>query len=178
MAVFKKDNRWHLDYYLPDGKRKREIVTIPGADPSKITRQEALGALSIRKAQIAEGKFEIAQTKKPVIFDKLVERYLEYSKADKRSCRRDVTSSKVLLTTFGGKTLQQITAWLVEKYKGQRQKDITPHGNPLSNTTINRELACLKHMFTKAIEWGLIANNPVKKVKLFPEKQEKLRVKC
>jgi integrase len=176
MAVYRKDNRWYIDYYLPDGKRKREIVTIPGVDPSKISRGDAQKALSIRKAQIAEGKFEIALTKRPVLFDKLVERYIEYSKANKRSCRRDLTSSKMLSRTFGGKTLQQITAWLVERYKGQRQKDITPHGNPLSNKTINRELACLKHMFTKASEWGLIATNPVKKVKLFPEKQEKLRV--
>jgi hypothetical protein len=23
MGVFKKDNRWYIDYYLPDGKRKK-----------------------------------------------------------------------------------------------------------------------------------------------------------
>jgi hypothetical protein len=71
MGVFKKDNRWYIDYYVPDGKRKREIVTIPGVDPSKISRGDAQKALSIRKAQIAEGKFEIAQTKKPILFAKL-----------------------------------------------------------------------------------------------------------
>jgi len=59
MAVYKKDNRWYIDYYLPDGKRKRETVTIPGVDPNHINRQDALKALSIRKAQIAEGKFDI-----------------------------------------------------------------------------------------------------------------------
>ena len=31
-------------------------------------------------------------------------------------------------------------------------------------------------MFTKAVEWGLVSSNPVKKVKLFPEKPNKLRV--
>jgi integrase len=176
MGVYRKDNRWYIDYYLPDGKRKREAVTIPGMDPSKATRQDALKALSIRKAQIAEGKFEIAQTKKTVLFDKLVERYLEYSKTNKRSYRRDVVSSKEFLKFFRGKPLQQITSWLVEKYKAKRQKDISRYGKALAKATINRELACLKHMFTKAIEWGLISSNPAKKVKLFPGKSNKLRV--
>lgn len=85
MGVFKKDNRWYLDYYLPDGKRKREIVTIPGADPSKITRKDALKALSIRNGQIAEGKFDIAQTRIPLLFEKLADRYLQYSQDNKRS---------------------------------------------------------------------------------------------
>jgi hypothetical protein len=176
MGVYRKDNRWYLDYYLPDGTRKREIVTIPGVDPSKVSRQDAQKALSIRKAQIAEGKFEIAQTKKPVLFDKLVERYLEHSKGIKKSYTRDITSTKALLNFFGGKTLQQITSWLVDKYKAQRQKSISRLGRPVTKATINRELACFKHMFTKSIEWGLVPSNPAKKVKLFPEKPSKLRV--
>ncbi len=176
MAVYRKDNRWYIDYYLPDGKRKRETVTIPGVDPSKISRQEALKALSIRKAQIAEGKFEIAQTKKSVLFDKLVIRYLEYSKVNKKSYRRDITSTREFLKFFGGKPLHQITNWLIEKYKVRRQNDISRYGKSLAKTTINRELACLKHIFTKAIEWDLISSNPAKKVKLFPDKSNRLKV--
>lgn len=33
MGVYKKNNRWYIDYYLPTGKRKRETVTIKGVDP-------------------------------------------------------------------------------------------------------------------------------------------------
>ncbi len=176
MGVYQKDNRWYVDYYLHDGRRKREAVTIPGVDPSKISRQEALKALSIRKAQIAEGKFEIAQTKKSVLFDKLVVRYLEYSKANKKSYEREITSTKALLSFFAGKALQQITIGLVERYKSERQRENTRYGRPPSKATINRELACLKHMFTKAIEWGLVSSNPLRKVKLLPEKLNKLRV--
>lgn len=176
MGVFKKDNRWYIDYYLPDGKRKREVVTIPGLDPSRVTRLDALKALAIRKGQMAGGKFEIVQTKKPVPFEKLTQRYLEYSQSNKKSYTRDITSSKALMRFFGGKTIQQISPWLIEKYKAERQKDYTHYKKPITKATINRELACLKNMFTKAIEWGYVTVNPVKKVKLFPEKQEKLRV--
>ena len=59
MGIYKKENRWYIDYYLPDGSRKREVVTVSGVDPKHINRHDALKALSIRKAQIAEGKFEI-----------------------------------------------------------------------------------------------------------------------
>jgi len=177
MGVYKKENRWYIDYYKPDGKRKREVVTIPGVDPKNINRQDANKALSIRKAEIAEGKFEIAQTKKPVLFEKFTDRYYEtYSKPNKKSYVRDKTSIKVLKRFFSGKTLQRINAWLVERYKSQRQKELTRYGRHPSKATINRELACLKHMFTKAVEWGLVSSNPVKKVKLFPEKPNKLRV--
>jgi len=176
MGVFKKENRWYIDYYLPDGKRKRETVTITGVDPEHINRQDALKALSIRKAQMAEGKFEISQTKKSVLFDKFVERYLEYSKGNKKSYERDITSLKSLLKFFNGKTLQQINPWLIEKYKSERQKENTRYGRPPAKATINRELACLKNMFTKAIEWDMASSNPVKKVKLFPEPPKKFRV--
>ncbi|HEX3034437.1 MAG TPA: tyrosine-type recombinase/integrase [Thermodesulfobacteriota bacterium] len=177
MGVYKKDNRWYIDYYLPDGKRKRETVTIPDVDPSKITREDAKKAESIRKAQIAEGKFEITQTKKPFLFDTFVERYInEYSKVNKRAWKRDEASGKALLKFFSGKTLTQITSWLVEKYKAQRQNEKSRFGTPVARTTINRELSCLKTMFNKAIEWGLVSSNPAKKVKLFPEKPNKVRV--
>jgi len=46
MAVYKKNNRWYIDYYLPDGKRKREVVTITGVDPAHINREDAKKALS------------------------------------------------------------------------------------------------------------------------------------
>ena len=42
MGVYKKDNRWMIDYYLSDGKRRREVVKIKGVDPNKITRQVLL----------------------------------------------------------------------------------------------------------------------------------------
>ncbi|MDA2918043.1 tyrosine-type recombinase/integrase [Desulfobacterota bacterium AH_259_B03_O07] len=177
MGVYKKDNRWYIDYYQPDGKRKRETVTIPGVDPIHINRQDALKALSIRKAQIAEGKFEIAQTKEPVLLDKFAERYIEeYSKPNKRSWKRDITSIKTLLKFFSGKNLNQINSWQIEKYKAIRQKDISRNKKLIAKATINKELSCLKTMFNKAIDWGFITVNPVKRVKLFPERPNKLRI--
>ena len=51
---------------------------------------------------------------------------------------------------------------LIEDYKNERSKAVT-------NSTVNRDLACLKHMFTMAINWGIANENPVKRVKMLKE---------
>ena len=176
MGVYKKKERWYIDYYLPNGKRKREVVTISGVDPAQINREDAKKALSIRKAELAQGKFDIVQTEKKIPFNKLAERYIEYSKVNKRSYERDITSIKFLSRTFGDKTIQQINPWHIELYKSNRKKDVTCYGRPPSNATINVELACLKTMFKKGIEWGMLSTNPAKDIKLFRVNNVNLRI--
>ncbi len=45
----------------------------------------------------------------------------------------------------------------------------------LSPATVNRELACLKTMFNKAVDWGMGESNPAVKVKLLREPKGRLR---
>ncbi len=95
--------------------------------------------------------------------------YLDnYSKPNKKSSRRDVTSINNLKPFFAGKYLHEITPLDMEKYKRRSQSQV-------SNATVNREVACLKHIFTKAIEWGMVQKNPGKKVKLLRERNTRLR---
>jgi len=155
-----------------------DVVSIEGVNPTKINREDAKKALSICKAEIAQGKFEIEQTSKPIFFEKLLKQYLEYSESNKRpgSYERDITSSKHLSHYFFGKKIQQISNWQIERYKVTRQKEPMKNGKLPSKATINRELAMIKHMFNKAVDWKVISHNPIAKVKLFPEKPKQLRV--
>lgn len=177
MGVYKKNNRWYLDYYLPSGERKREVVSINGVSPDRITRQDAIKALDMRRGEIAGGKFNIADTVKPVIFDKLAGTFLEdYSKINKLSWKRDRTSCRALIEYFGGTKLTQITPWHVDKYKSKRLKDTSRFRRPISKATINRELACLKKMLTYAVGEKWLHANPLKGYKLFQERPNKVRV--
>jgi len=169
MGVYKENNRWYIDYYQPNGKRRREVVTIPKVDPSNINRLDALKALSIRKAEIAEGKFNIAQTKPPMPFKKLCNRYLDYAKNNKRSWKRDQQSINHFLKHFKNKTLQQIHPLIIEKYKSDRKKEVKP-------ATINRDLATLRNMLNKAVDWGMIESSPFRGVKLFKVSNINLRI--
>jgi len=47
---------------------------------------------------------------------------------------------------------------------------------PVSPSTINRELACLKTIFNKAVEWGKLESNPIVRVKKFKEPPSKDRI--
>ncbi len=57
---------------------------------------------------------------------------------------------------------------MIERYKATRLQSVSP-------ASVNRELACLKYMYTKAIEWGFAKANPAKKVKLLKEPPGRLR---
>ncbi len=166
MGVYVKGNRWFIDYYLPDGRRKREVV----GRIDKVTRSLAEKALKARVGEIVQGKFNLEKTKKAILFDRLLEDYLKYAEDNHRSYKRDVTISKVLLKFFSKMPLSNVTSWHVEKFKSQRKEE----GKSLS--TINRELTVLKRVFNLGIEWKLTTQNPVKGVKFFKIPLEKLRV--
>jgi integrase len=46
---------------------------------------------------------------------------------------------------------------------------------PIRPASVNRELALLKHMYSKAIEWGKVKETPVKKVKLLKGEVKRVR---
>lgn len=176
MGVYKRGKRWWLDYSY-NGERIREPVTIKDVAPGSINKQMALTVFSKRIAEIGDGKFDIAKTKKPIPFEKLVSVFIEdYSKVNKRSWSRDITSSKALLRYFRGKKLSEITPWQANKYKSGRLKEISRLNKPISKATVNRELACLKKMLSFAVGEKWIPYNPLVGYKLEKEKLKKYRV--
>lgn len=159
MGVFQKQDAWWIDYYV-DGRRKREKI---GPD-----KKLAETVLAKRKVEIAENRYLDKRKIPKTTFGEMATDYLEWSKANKRSWDRDETSLRALKKGFGGKRLADITTEAVERYKTQRVKHRAP-------ATVNRELACLKHLFTKAIEWDKATVNPARQVKLFRERNTRLR---
>lgn len=155
---------------MPSGHRKREVVTIKGVDPAQINRQDALDALSIRKAEMAQGKFDIAQTKKPVSIEKIINQYLEWAKDNHIAYERDISASKPLLEFFKGKNSSNVTTWSIEKYKSFRKSQ------DKKAETINKELSFIKSTFKLAVENGVISSNPINGVKLLKVPKSKPRV--
>ncbi len=159
MAIYKKDKIWYIDFYV-DGKRKREAI-----GPN---RKMAERVLAKRKVQVAENRYLDIQKQSKVTFEHLAAQYMDYARVNKRSWERDQRSIRVLMGWFQGKFLFEVSPLMIEKFKSSRRKSVSP-------ASVNRELACLKHMFTKAIEWDMIASNPVKQVKLFRESTGRVR---
>ncbi len=159
MGIYKVKDTYYIDYYYK-GRRLREA-----AGTNKRLAKEALAK---RKTEMFEGKFFGNALASKVTFDELAAEYMEWARVNKKSCERDERSIKLLGETLGGMKLKDITPRLIEKYKNRRLKEV-------KGSTINRELACLKGMFTKAIFWDMALENPVKKVKMFREDNCRIR---
>jgi integrase len=162
MAVFQKGKNWYIDYY-DKGKRKRKKI-----GPSK---KLALQILKDIEVKIVKKEYLGIVDEKKVLFEDFVAQYLVYSKANKSFStyeRRDRYSTANLKAVFEGQYLFDITSEMIEKYKAQRLQKVEP-------ATVNRELACLKHMYTKAVEWGYVKTNPGKSVKKLKEPPGRLR---
>lgn len=131
----------------------------------------AEAALQKRKVEIAEGKHLDIKRNLKVKFEELCELYLKQHAIPqiKKSWYKDSLTIKILKRWFGGKYLHEITPLLVNQFKVERSQKVSP-------ATTNRGLACLKCMFNKAREWGKFnLENPVSKVKLFKENNQRLR---
>jgi integrase len=162
MGIYQKGKNWYIDYYVK-GHRKRKMI-----GPSKKLAELVLKDVHLKNAR--EEYLGILENKK-ILFDEFAKKYLDYSKTNKSPAtyeRSERFSAKQLTLAFKGKLFHSITPVMIEEYKAARLQSVTP-------ASVNRELACLKYMYTKAIEWGYVKVNPAKQVKLLKEPPGRLR---
>ncbi len=127
----------------------------------------------------AEGRYIKKSPDAITRFEDLAGWYLDLPEVRaKRSYMRDKQLVANLLPHFGDRLLKNITPSVVEAY---RQKRL---GEPSGRTpqiltkpaTVNREVACLKTIFNKAVKNGKADRNPVQGVKHLKENNERDRV--
>lgn len=167
MGVYPKGKDWYIDYYV-NGRRKREKV-----GPSK---KLAETVLQKRKVQIAEGKFLDIRRCERIRIEDFAETFINlHSKPNKKSWKSDEYNLKVILSFFKGRYLYDITAQDIEKYKSERANGIIRKNKKVSPATVNRELATLKTMFSKAVTWGKLKDSPAKSVQFLREPEGRVR---
>lgn len=148
--------RWYI-YYRAGGRQYvREAVK--GAT----SRAEALKVLQQKVTEIFRDSNGMKKPKARVRFSNLASTYLANTTQLKDWRNNKYRLDLSLLPFFGKLYLDEITPRHIEEYRSMRLKKIKP-------ITTNRELALLKGMFTKAIDYGYVTTNPVKKVKMIPE---------
>lgn len=163
MSIYQRGENWYVDFTFK-GQRIRESI-----GPS---RKDAEKVIAKRKTEIVENKyFDIQKEPELIGFHEFAVDYLELTKPNKKesSWSREISVMRRLDKRFGKRIFQQITTDEIERYKIKRLRDgVMP-------ATINRELALLKTMFTKALEWDKLKENPAKKVKLLDGEIERVR---
>ncbi|MEW6720824.1 MAG: tyrosine-type recombinase/integrase [Thermodesulfobacteriota bacterium] len=158
MAIRKRGSIWYIDYYA-GGKRHVEAV-----GPLKKDAEAALGGI---KKEIREGRW-FPRKLREVPFDDLVDEY-EGAAKSKRSYHVEKSYIAKVKEYFEGRLLSELTPLDVERFKADRKGTPTRGNRPRTGTAVNRELACLRAMLNKAVQWGMIEKNPAARVKMFPE---------
>jgi len=162
---------WWIEYEI-EGRRKRERIG-PHKEAAEQRLREVLSAR-------AEGRYINRNPDTKTTFSAIANWYLSLAEVQaKDSYPRDVSSITLHLSPFFGKKfLKDITPALVERYKSQRLQEPSGRtsGTLTASATVNRELACLKTIFNKAIDNGKASKNPAAKVKLFKENNSRDRI--
>jgi integrase len=162
MAIYQRGKNWYIDFTFK-GQRIRESIGH--------SRRNAKKVMAKKETEIIENKYlDIRKEPEPIAFFDFAKQYLQWSKANKKATShvRDLCSMRVLNGDFEKQNIHEITTWQIEKYKAKRKEKVKP-------ATVNREIALIKHMYTKAIEWGRCRDNPAKKVKLLKGEVKRLR---
>jgi len=151
-GIYQRGKVWWIRYRYNGQLIRRSI----GYD--KRLAEEALIAI---KGDIVRGEHRLKKNSDKRLFEEMVEEYLD-EKAGKRSLKRDEVSFRNLIPEFQHKFIHTIGRQDVEDYIKKRKAKV-------SNATVNREIALLRHMFNIAIEKGYIGVNPANGIKRLPE---------
>jgi len=165
-GVFKRKGStfWWIRYAGIDGKTVFES--------SKSTKEKVAIALYYqRKTEIREGKEpETRKIIKNHSFKDLCDEYKKW--AERQRCY----PSKVYLIEkldqhFKTYPLRRFTSMILEQYQSDLMKEYKA-------ATVNRLLATIKHMFTKAVDWEMVEEGilkKIRKVKFLEENNRRLR---
>jgi len=166
MGIYQRKDSpfWWYSFKLP--AKGRFTGSTDTAD-RKLAMQIYIGKRS--ESQKVHHGFEKPRTKLSLLFE-------DYMNLHAKNSKRTWKSNELVLARltgyFGDVRVEEITPMRVEQYRSWRMT----HGSRVhrvSKSTINREMALLKHVFNKGIEWGKCADNPVSKIKFYSEKENK-----
>jgi integrase len=153
MGLYKRGKVWWMSFTYQGQQVRKSTET---AD-----RRLAEAILAKVKVKIVERRYFDVFEENERTYEDLVDRYMrEYSAQKAPSTHeREQYTIKVMAPYFGKRTLGEITPKVIAGYKTQRRDE---GGSP---STINRELALLRHAFNVAIkEWEWCRDNPVRRV--------------
>jgi integrase len=151
---------WYIDYRVNGKRYKRRI------GPNKKLAEQVLMDVEVKKAK---GDYLGIHEAKKILFSDCLSEYLEWAQVNKAPNTYVMNRyyADRLREAFTG-YLPALTAKQVENYKVKRRASVAP-------ATVNRELALIKHMCTKAMEWGYLKANPLRSVRLLKEPPGRLR---
>lgn len=168
-TIRKRAKGYQIDYFDPHGKRIRKSFK---------KKKDAEAELGKRVSLIAEGRYLDVKKEYKTTLGELIEKYVEnFSKqASFEPNKRHYLEN--FKEYFGESTLLANIKYMdVETYRNHLKQKITKNKTIRSDASVNREMSCLHHIFTKAVEWEMVEQNPFSKGKslILKENNKRLR---
>jgi integrase len=160
------DGRYRVNIMI-DGQR---IHRLAGKESEGMTRLQVEALIAKLRIEAREKTLHLPKPRKTILhFQEAAQEYLEKQIATQgKNLKSKTFQLKLhLIPFFGDKPLEKITELDIDYYKKNRQEA------GIATGTINRELAVLSHLFTKAIEWKWLSNKPAV-IKKFQETQHRI----
>jgi integrase len=158
-TVYLRGKTWTIGYTV-DGRRVREAI---GA-----SRKLAEMVLKKRVTEAIEGRWFEKRIVGNIPFSELAETYLERATIHLKSAKSERDRVKFWVREFGNRPIGQITRGEIEDWQRRRAQTNKP-------ATVNRMLCRLRHLFNKAVEWELLDESPVRRLKFLRENNARLR---
>lgn len=168
-TIRKRGKSYQIDYFDPNGKRVRKAFA---------KRKDAEAELGKRVSLIAEGRYLDVKKDYKTTFGELLEKYTEnYEHQASFKSWKAICLGRFKSHFGEGTLLANIRYVDLETYRNNLRRTPTQHGAVRKDGTVNREMSCLHHLFTKAVEWEMMERNPFDKGKtlLLKENNQRLR---
>ena len=155
MTLWKRGNVWWT-YVWVDGVRHAKSTGTTNRRQAQLVDQKFKDELNLARQGIREAHPEMT-------FGELVARFL--AEGGQRPWHLD--RLKLLLPYFSETPIGRISRPMVHDYRRYRhaQKKIT-------ETTVNRDVQCLKHLLFWALDEGFLAANPLSRMRLVPVRRK------
>lgn len=160
------DGRYTVNIMV-DAQRIHRVI---GKESDGTTRTQAEEFIEKVKQDAKTGRLNLPKGRKILFsFKEAAEKYLERQVAEgaKNLKSKHYQLRLHLIPFFSETPLDKITSFDIERFKKHRQESKVTSG------TINRELAALSHLFTKAVEWKWLDKKPAT-IKRFKEDQSRI----
>lgn len=151
-GIFKRGNIYWIRYTGIDGKQKRESSFSPKF-------KDAETKLADRKTVISKGEDPEIKRIQNHSFRELSEKYILWVTGRQNSAKIKEYTIGQLLSVYGDMQLKRFNTAIVD----QLQTDLINKGyKPASN---NKVTNLLKHMFNKAVEWEMVSEDILKRIR-------------
>lgn len=147
------DVRYSINIMV-DGERHHRII---GKASDGVTLTQAQEALETLRTRAREGRLDLPKGRKVAMpFSEAAGGYIKRLKEEggKTIERKERTLEAYLIPALGSKPLSKITSSDLAVYRTMRRKA------GAKDATVNRELAVVSHLYSKAMDWGWVTAKP------------------